>query len=96
MGQRGGAQAYFAFIRDSLERSLETARPDRINVFHFTIHPGEFRGDPARPYAIVDRFLAEVVKPLVEAGRVRWATFTDGRCLCTMGENSLRRRPTQD
>jgi len=74
--RNGGAQAYFGFIRESLERSLEAAQPGRINVFHFTIHPGEFRGDPVRPYAIVDRFLAEVVDPLVDAGNVRWATFS--------------------
>jgi len=74
--RNGGGQAYFEFVKKSLERSLDAAQPDRVNVFHFTIHPGEFRGDPARPYAIVDRFLADVVHPLVKAGRVRWATFS--------------------
>jgi len=73
---KGGDQAYFDFIKESLERSLDAAQPDRVNVFHITIHPGEFRGDPAHPYSVVDRFLAEVVNPLVVSGKVRWATFS--------------------
>jgi hypothetical protein len=54
-----------------LEASLAALRPDRVNVYHFTVHPGEF--DPA----LVDRFLTDVVDPLVAQGRVRWATFSE-------------------
>ena len=77
MIQNAGAQAYFEYIKESLERSLEAAQPDRVNVFHITIHLGEFRGNTAEPYAIVNHFIAEVVNPLVAAGRVRWATFSE-------------------
>jgi len=77
MLEKGGDQAYFDFIRASLEQSLDASRADRVNVFHFTIHPGEFRGDSAHPYSIVDSFLAGVVNPLVLSGRVRWATFSE-------------------
>lgn len=72
----GGDQAYFDFLKESLERSLKAAQPDRINVFHFTVHPGEFRGDPKAPFAVIDRFLTDVVDPLVATGKVRWATFS--------------------
>lgn len=72
----GGEEAYFDFIKESLERSLKAAQPDRINVFHFTGHPGEFLTDPKTPYAVIDRFLTNVVDPLVAAGKVRWATFS--------------------
>ncbi len=71
-----GDQAYFDYLRLSLVRSLAAARADRVNVFHFTVHPGEFRGDARRPFSVIDRFLTDVVDPLVAAGRVRWATLS--------------------
>ena len=72
----GGDAAYFDFLRGELERSVAGARVDRVNVFHLTIHPGEFRGSPLdEPFAVVDRWLSSVVDPLVVSGRVRWATF---------------------
>lgn len=70
-------EEYFQFLADSLRASLEVSRTDRINVFHITIHPGEFKGDPTRPFEIIDRFLRDVVDPLVKSGRVRWATFSE-------------------
>jgi acetyl esterase/lipase len=73
---RGGDQAWFEVIREALERSLESAKADRVNVFHFTVHPGEFRGDPTRPFGVIEDFLTNVVDPLVKAGKVRWATFS--------------------
>ncbi len=75
----GGDQAYFDFLKDSLIKSLEQAEadPSRVSVFHFTIHPGEFRGDAAHPFAVIDRFLTEVVDPLVASGRIRWSTFSE-------------------
>ncbi len=72
----GGDEAYFNFLKQSLDNSVAAADPDRVNVFHFTVHPGEFRGDPARPFAIIEQFLTDVVDPLVAAGKVRWATFS--------------------
>jgi len=72
----GGDEGYFEFLKASLYHSIESAQPDKVNVFHFTIHPGEFRGNSAQPYSILDRFLAEVVDPLVQNGSVEWATFS--------------------
>ncbi len=67
---------YFEYLKDSLLQSLAAAKADRVNVFHFTIHPGEFKGDPADAFAAIDRFLTEVVDPLVESGQIEWATYS--------------------
>ncbi len=72
----GGDEAYFQYLTESLQRSLQQAQADRVNVFHITIHPGEFRGDPTQPFAVLDHFLQEQIDPLVAAGRVQWATFS--------------------
>ena len=69
MRERGPA-AWFGTLRGYLEKSVEVARPDRVNVFHITVHPGEF------PLEVIDRFLTEAVDPLVGEGRIRWATFS--------------------
>lgn len=73
----GGDAAYFDYLRRMLLASVEAARADRVNVFHFTVHPGEFRGDPQQPFAVIESFLAGVVDPLVAEGKVRWATFSE-------------------
>jgi peptidoglycan/xylan/chitin deacetylase (PgdA/CDA1 family) len=76
--KQGGDGAYFDFLTDGLERSLRAARKDRVNVFHITVHSGEFRGRPdARPFEIVDQWLTKVLDPLVKAGKVRWATLAE-------------------
>ena len=73
----GGDAAYFEFLKTSFNQSLQAAQPDKVNVFHFTVHAGEFRGDPKQPFAVIDKFLAEVVDPAVRAGKVKWATFSE-------------------
>lgn len=73
---QGGEQAYFDYLAESLERSLAAVEAGEVGVFHITLHPGELRGSPADPYGGLERFLAEVVDPLVKAGRVEWATFS--------------------
>lgn len=73
----GSDQAYFDFLKESLMNSLANVDPDKVNVFHFTVHPGEFRGDPDHPFEVIDRFLTEVVDPLVESGQVEWATLSE-------------------
>ncbi|MEW6405372.1 MAG: hypothetical protein AB1649_26575 [Chloroflexota bacterium] len=73
--ETGGDEAYFEYLRDSLYASLEMAEAGKVNVFHFTVHPGEFRGDMDDPFGVIERFMAEVVDPLVESGQVQWATF---------------------
>lgn len=72
----GGDAAYFEYLKTELYRSVEVARADRVNVFHFTVHPGEFRGEPNRPFGVIEDFLTNVVDPLVKAGKIRWATFS--------------------
>lgn len=75
-GEAGGDEAYFEFLKESLYASLEAAQAGKVNVFHFTIHPGEFRGNPQDPFGVIERFLTEVVDPLVASGQVQWATFS--------------------
>ncbi|MCX7609111.1 MAG: hypothetical protein N2049_07845, partial [Anaerolineales bacterium] len=71
----GGDEAYFEYLKTQLYASLGAARPGKVNVFHFTIHPSEFRGDPSQPFAVIEKFLTEVVDPLVASDQVQWATF---------------------
>jgi hypothetical protein len=73
---REGLEGWLAVLEDALMTSLDAARSDRINTFHFTVHPGEFVGDPAAPYELLADFLDDVVDPLVAAGRIQWATFS--------------------
>lgn len=73
----GGDEAYFEYLKESLYASLDAAQPGRVNVFHFTVHPGEFRGDPQDPFGVIERFLTEVVDPLVASGQLQWATYSE-------------------
>lgn len=73
----GGDEAYFEYLKQSLYASLKAAQPGKVNVFHFTVHPGEFRGDPQHPFDVIEKFLAEVVDPLVASGDLQWATFSE-------------------
>jgi AcrR family transcriptional regulator len=73
----GGDDAWFEVLEDFVWDSLDAARPDRVNAIHLTIHPGEFRGDPNDPFAILDEFLEEMIDPLVAAGKIKWATFSE-------------------
>ena len=72
-----GLEGWLDVLEDALRVSLASARSDRVNVVHFTVHPGEFVGDPDHPYALLHDFLDDVVDPLVETGRIRWATFSE-------------------
>jgi hypothetical protein len=73
----GGDAGYFQFLRESVAASIAAARPDRVNVFHLTIHPGEFQSSPTDPHTVVEQFLADTIDPAVAAGVVRWATFSE-------------------
>jgi len=73
----GGDEAYFVYLKDQLLRSIDAAQPDKVNVFHFTVHPGEFRGSVTDQFSVIDRFLTEVVDPLVKSGEVKWGTFSE-------------------
>lgn len=69
------SEDYLTVVSRALQASVAAATPNAINVMHFTLHPGELRGDPADPFEEVDRFLTAHVDPLVAAGQVQWATF---------------------
>ncbi len=84
-------QAYFDYLEGQLREALGAAAPDRVNVFHFNVHPGEFVDGPGRQagaaagaaeahtaakYAALESFLTEVVDPLVADGRLQWATYS--------------------
>lgn len=73
----GGDEAYFEYLKESLYASLEAAQPGQVNIFHFTVHPGEFRGNKQDPFGVIEKFLTEVVDPLVASGDVQWMTFSE-------------------
>lgn len=70
-------EEYFAYLEASLLASIASVEAGKVNVFHFTVHPGEFRGDAGNQFGAIERFLAEVVDPLVAEGKVEWATFSE-------------------
>lgn len=71
----GGDAGFLAILGDEVRHAVSAARSDRVDVVHVTVHPGEYRGTSGAPYALFDRWLTEVVDPLVASGKVRWATF---------------------
>jgi len=73
----GGDKAYFEYLAKSLQDSLALAEADKVNVSHFTVHPGEFLGNPKQSFLVMELFLKEVVDPLVAQGKVKWATFSE-------------------
>ncbi len=73
----GSDEAYFAYLAERLHASLEASDPQRVNVYHFTIHPGEFRGTGTTPFRVIEDFLATTVDPLVAEGSVQWATLSE-------------------
>jgi hypothetical protein len=72
----GGDELYFEYLKQSLMDSLAAAQAGKVNVFHFTVHPGEFRGNSSHPFLVIDQFLKEVVDPLAKQGKIKWATFS--------------------
>lgn len=74
--EAGGEYAFFDSLTTALERTLRSARPDRVNVFHFTIHAGEFRGAPGRPFDVIDQWLKNVLDPVLKSQKVRWSTLS--------------------
>jgi hypothetical protein len=73
----GGNEAYMDYLEQALLASIAAADPNKVNVFHITIHPGEMAGDPADPYAALGDFLVNVVEPLAAQGKLQWATFSE-------------------
>lgn len=64
-------EEWFEYLKDSLLKSLSIKSDDLINVFHITIHPGEF------PIKLIEDFIKNVVDPLIKEGKIKWATFSE-------------------
>ncbi len=75
--ETGSDEAYFKYLEQSFLDSLSAAESEKVNVFHFTIHPGEFRGNASHPFEVIEKFLTEVIDPQVRSGKVKWATFSE-------------------
>ena len=77
--KQGGSSAYFDYLTKALVLSLQNAKSDKVNVFHITVHPGEFHGSPKtdKPFEVIDKWLTQIVSPLVQQGKVKWATFSE-------------------
>ncbi len=75
--QNSGLGGWLKVIEEDLLKSLEAVDDSRVNVFHFTLHPTEFVGDPKNPYHELEEFLKNVITPLVNDGKVKWATFRE-------------------
>ncbi|MHC1785156.1 MAG: hypothetical protein AB9891_20810 [Anaerolineaceae bacterium] len=86
-------EAYFEYLEQALMNSLTEIESGKVNVFHFTVHPGEYRGSADHPFEVIDRFLTEVVDPLVASGKIQWATFGEMSDAYTAWESA---HPGQD
>jgi acetyl esterase/lipase len=73
---RGNEDNLFNTLKQSINLSLSKVDVNKVNVFHFVVHPGEITGPRGTPYASLDKFLTEFIDPLVAAGKVRWATYS--------------------
>ncbi len=72
------ARALQEYWTDGLSGSLSSvaANPSATHVFHLTLHPGELQGDRYGGDATLDAWLGHHIDPLVTAGKVRWATYS--------------------
>jgi len=68
--KKEGNIAYLNAITEGLILSLRAVREDRVNVFHITVHPRELRDSE------FDAWIGQVIVPLVNEGKVKWATFS--------------------
>lgn len=64
-------EEWFNNLKDFLFNSISVKSDKFVNVFHITIHPGEFS------LKLVEDFIKNVVDPLVKDGKIRWATFSE-------------------
>jgi hypothetical protein len=66
----------FDYVTSALRASLASTSSSRINTFYVTFHPDDFldEQDDAYEYQVWDAWLTEVIDPLVQDGRVVWAT----------------------
>jgi hypothetical protein len=69
----------FDYVTAALHASLASASEDRINTFYVTFHPDDFldEQDDQYEFGVWDAWLTEVIDPLVEDGRLEWATISE-------------------
>ncbi len=69
----------FDYVTVALRNSLHVAAPGKVNTFIATVHPGDFLApaDDEAEFDVWEAWLARIVDPLVEAGRIRWATVAE-------------------
>jgi len=73
----GGDEAYFVYLKDQLLRSINTAQAGKVERLPLHRPPGRVSGSVTDQFGVIDRFLTEVVDPLVKSGEVKWATFSE-------------------
>ena len=71
-------RALQAYWTDGLSVSLGSAgqNPLATHVFHLTLHPGELQQNNLGGDATLDDWLTDEIDPLLFAGKVKWATFS--------------------
>ncbi|MDI6860430.1 MAG: stalk domain-containing protein [Caldisericia bacterium] len=64
-------EEWFNKLKEFLLKSISVKSKNLVNVFHITIHPGEFQ------IKLLEDFIKNVVDPLVKEGKIKWATFSE-------------------
>jgi peptidoglycan/xylan/chitin deacetylase (PgdA/CDA1 family) len=73
-----GNAGWLQVIAKGLAQSVAQMDPEKVNVFHFTIHGGEMVGTPkSGPFPELEAFLRDTLSPYLQQGKVKWATFTE-------------------
>lgn len=111
--EQEGLSAYFDYLTQALTASLSAVQEDKVNIMRVTIHPGELERQQYQGLGnqYLDAWLAQVVDPLVKAGKIQWATnsqmaqkFKDWeathpgvepRSTATIGQTSLKSQTAQ-
>lgn len=62
---------WFNNLKEFLLKSVSVKSSDSVNVFHITIHSGEF------PLKLIEDFIKNTVEPLIKEGKVKWSTFSE-------------------
>lgn len=77
-GSTEPAAALQDYWTEGLSGSLSSSAqsPASTHTFHITLHPGELQQHGLGGDTTLDAWLSSNVDPLVQSGRVRWATFS--------------------
>ncbi|MGB9749815.1 MAG: stalk domain-containing protein [Caldisericia bacterium] len=64
-------EEWFNNLKEFLLKSVSVKSNNSVNVFHITIHPGEFS------LKLIEDFIKNIVDPLIKEGKIKWATFSE-------------------